>query len=478
MCGGIAMLDSRLDSNREENFQVDWGRDIHKFQLHGTRILLDVNSGSVHTIDQAAWEVLQGLEKHQGSVDDTREELKDTLPPQEFSEIIGELRQLQEQNLLFTSDSKAAAWVQGPRRPVIKSLCLNVTHGCNMRCGYCFASDTSFGARDELMSLEVGQKAIEFLLEQSGARRHLEVDFFGGEPLLNFQTIQELTHYGSQRAWDLGKEIKFTVTTNCVLIDESFINFVNANQMQVVLSLDGRQRVHDGVRRLADGSYSYDAILPKMLKFAESRNHENYYVRGTFTNKNMDFSKDVLHLFDLGFRHVSLEPVVAPPETFGFSDEDLPFLEQEYEKLSLALLDRHNQGQFIDFFHFNVDLTGGTCIPKRIKGCGAGFEYLAVAPDGSLYPCHQFDGKAGFVMGNVFEGLKGDSLSKEFASAHVFAKEACKDCWARFYCSGGCHANAVGFSGSLLEPYQVGCRLQKKRLECAIWFQLMKRVQS
>lgn len=456
--------------------QVDWNRDIHKFQLHGTRILLDVNSGSVHIIDAAAWQVLEALEQHRGNVEAASEELEDVLPFDEFCEIIGELRLLQDQKLLFTSDQQVAAWVQEVREPVIKSLCLNVTHGCNMRCGYCFASDTSFGARNELMSYQVGQQAIDFLLHQSGSRRHLEVDYFGGEPLLNFETIQALTCYGTQRAQERGKTVKFTVTTNGVLIDEPFIRFVNENQMQVVLSLDGRQQVHDGIRRLADGSSSYETILPKMLRLAGSRNHENYYVRGTFTNRQMDFSRDVLHLFDLGFKHVSLEPVVATPETYGFSEEDLPVLEKEYEKLSLALWERSKQGQFIDFFHFNVDLQGGTCIPKRIKGCGAGFEYLAVAPDGSLFPCHQFDGKANYVMGNVFDGLLEGSISKDFAAAHIYAKEACRECWARFFCSGGCHANAVEFSGSLLEPYSVGCCLQKKRLECAIWFQLMQQV--
>ncbi len=470
----------RMNQNQINWTQVEWDRDIHKFQLHGTRILLDVNSGSVHIIDEAAWQVLEALEQHRGNVEAAWNELKaappDALSFEEFGEIIGELRHLQQQKLLFTSDREVAAWVQDSREPIIKSLCLNVTHGCNMRCGYCFASDTAFGVRNELMSYRVGRQAIDFLLEKSGSRRHLEVDFFGGEPLLNLQTIQKLTHYGTQRAQEMGNVIKFTVTTNCVLIDASFIRFVNENKMQVVLSLDGRQRVHDRVRRLIDGSNSYDTILPRMLQLADSRNHENYYVRGTFTNRNMDFSRDVLHLFDLGFKHVSLEPVVAPPETYGFSDADIPALEQEYEKLSMALLERHNQGQFIDFFHFNVDLTGGTCIPKRIKGCGAGFEYLAVAPDGTLFPCHQFDGKADYEMGNVFDGLGDDNISREFASAHIYAKKACKDCWARFFCSGGCHANAVEFSGSLLEPYSVGCRLQKKRLECAVWFQLRQQM--
>jgi uncharacterized protein len=343
-----------------------------------------------------------------------------------------------------------------------------------MRCGYCFASDTSFGSEAELMSLEVGQKAIDFLLEQSGSRGHLEVDYFGGEPLLNMDTIRQLTKYGMERADHCGKKIKFTITTNCLLIDDDFIEFVNEFEMQVVLSLDGRKSVHDGVRRLVGGEQSYDTILPKMLKLAESRNHDNYYVRGTYTRKNPDFSQDVLHLFDLGFKHVSLEPVVASPDTYGFSQDDLPVLEKEYEKLSAELSKRHKEGKSVDFFHFNVDLKGGVCIPKRIKGCGAGFEYLAVAPDGTLYPCHQFDGRAQFAMGSVYTGLNNSTISEEFASAHIYNKTECKGCWARFLCSGGCHANAYHFSGTLVEPYTVACLLQKKRLECAIWFQLQK----
>jgi len=316
------------------------------------------------------------------------------------------------------------------------------------------------------------------LLEQSGSRRHLEVDYFGGEPLLNLSMIRQLTEYGAERAQKLGKEIKFTITTNCLLINDDFINFVNEYDMQVVLSLDGRRSVHDSVRRLTGGGRTYDTILPKMLKFAESRKHQNYYVRGTYTRRNMDFSQDVLHLFDLGFKHVSLEPVVAPPDTFGFSEADIPVLEQEYERLAAELLKRYKEGSFIDFFHFNVDLNGGVCIPKRIKGCGAGFEYLAIAPDGTLFPCHQFDGRSEFAMGDVFKGVIDANICQRFASAHIFNKNECKNCWARFLCSGGCHANAYQFSGTLTQPYLIGCLLQKKRLECGIWFQLQKNMES
>lgn len=458
------------------NLTENWQRDVHKFMLHGTRILLDVNSGTVHVIDQAAWDVLETLEHHQGDLAAARQELKGKYSQEQVAELVAELGELKEQGLLFTSDSQVEKWAAAPREFAVKSLCLNVAHDCNMRCGYCFASEVSFGEKTQLMSLEVGQKAVDFLLEQSGSRRHLEVDYFGGEPLLDFNMVRRLTQYGREKAQQLGKTIKFTITTNGLLIDDAFIDFVNENQMQVVLSLDGRKSVHDGVRRLAGGGGTYDKILPKFLKFAESRNHENYYVRGTYTRRNMDFSQDVLHLFDLGFHHVSLEPVVASPDTYGFTEEDVPTLELEYEKLSAELLERHQQGHSIDFFHFNVDLKGGVCIPKRIKGCGAGFEYLAVAPDGTIYPCHQFDGKQKFAMGDVFNGLNAKSIGERFASAHIYNKQPCRDCWARFLCSGGCHANAYEFSGTLTQPYSIGCLLQKKRLECAIWFQLQKLV--
>ncbi|MGI6555181.1 MAG: thioether cross-link-forming SCIFF peptide maturase [Bacillota bacterium] len=457
-----------------KNFTVNWSRDIHKFLLHGTRVLLDVNSGSVHIIDELAWDVLEALEQCRGNVQAAVSRLKGKYPAEEVIEVIGELQKLKQERILFTSDSQVEEWTKQEKEYLVKSLCLNVAHDCNMRCGYCFAAKISFGGKRELMSLEVGQKAIDFLLEQSGSRKHLEVDYFGGEPLLNQGTVQELTRYGAEKAARRGKKIKFTITTNCLLIDDSFIRFVNDYDMQVVLSLDGRQSVHDGVRRTAGGGPTYDTILPRMLKLTESRNHDNYYVRGTYTRKNMDFSKDVLHLFDLGFKHVSLEPVVAPPDQYGFSEEDIPPLEAEYEKLAGELLKRHRKGQDIDFFHFNVDLDGGVCIPKRIKGCGAGFEYLAVTPDGSLFPCHQFAGMDEFIMGDVFRGIRNTAIGRSFSSAHVYSKEACRDCWARFLCSGGCHANAHEYSGTILEPYSIACSLQKKRLECGIWFQLKK----
>lgn len=462
------------DLIKEENFDVDWNRDIHKFILHGLRILLDVNSGSVHILDEISWDVLTTLEQHRGIISETVEALRDRYSPEQVLEVVSELKDLQSKQLLFTNDAEIAAAVKVPVEPVVKSLCLNAAHDCNMRCGYCFAAKVSFGGKRELMSREVGEKALDFLLEHSARRRHLEVDFFGGEPLLNLDVVGHLTEYGSEKAEKLGKFIRFTITTNCLLVDDPLIELVNQFDMQVVLSLDGRRSVHDRVRYTPGGTGTYEVIVPKMLRLAESRKHYNYYVRGTFTRWNTDFAEDVFHLFDLGFKHVSLEPVVAPPESFGFSERDVPPLEEEYERLAAGLLDRYKKGQFIDFFHFNVDLKSGVCIPKRIKGCGAGVEYLAVTPDGIIYPCHQFVGNSQFAMGDVFRGINGDLIRDSFREAHIYNKQTCRDCWARFLCSGGCHANAYQYSNTLLEPYSVGCALQKKRLECAIWYQISK----
>ena len=462
----------------EDHWNMDspWNRDIHKFMLHGLRILLDVNSGSVHILDEASWDVLEALEQHQGSIPMAVASLENKYSPAQLAEVVSELEGLREQELLFTSDREVMAGAGNPAAPAIKSMCFNMAHDCNMRCGYCFAADISFGGTPQLMSREVGEAAMDFLLEQSGSRRHLEVDFFGGEPLLNLDTVAHLTEYGTRQAEKGGKAIKFTITTNCLLMDKAFTELVNRYNMQVVLSLDGRKTVHDAVRRAPGGAGTYDVIVPRMLQFTESRHHENYYVRGTYTRKNMDFADDVFHLFDLGFRHVSLEPVVAPPEAYGFSEEDIPLLEKEYERLAAGLLERHEKGQFIDFFHFNVDLEGGVCIPKRIKGCGAGVEYLAAAPDGRIYPCHQFVGSSRFLMGEVFQGLKETAGGNGFREAHIYNKKICRNCWARFFCSGGCHANAYHYSGSLMEPYAIACALQKKRLECGIWYQLCKRL--
>jgi len=463
-----------LEADRQQVFRTDWEKDLHKFKLYDLRILLDVNSGSVHIIDQVTWDVLDSLERNGGNIPAALAKLKGRYCPEKLLEVVEELEALAQQELLFTNGDWVERQARNQREVGIKSLCLHVAHDCNMSCGYCFAGEGNFGRERELMPPEVGERAVDFLLDNSGDRKNLEIDFFGGEPLLNFEVVKHLVRYGHEKAVLRGKVIKFTLTTNCLLLNDEVADFLNKNHMQVILSLDGRREINDRVRVLKSGGGSYDVIVPKILKFVESRNHENYYVRGTYTRKNMDFSEDVFHLFDLGLYRVSVEPVVAPPEVYGFSKEDIPVLEREYERLAAGLVERQRSGFPVDFYHFNIDLSGGPCLPRRVRGCGAGFEYFAVAPDGNIYPCHQFVGIEKFCMGSVFKGILNFELVEKFRSAHIYNKPRCRRCWARFFCSGGCHANAYAYSGDLLEPYEVACYLQKKRIECGIYFQLQK----
>ncbi|MHB8171186.1 MAG: thioether cross-link-forming SCIFF peptide maturase [Thermincolia bacterium] len=445
---------------------------IHKFSFDGTNIVLDVHSGAVHVVDQLVWAILEYYgQKEPAEIIDI---LKGSFPVEEIREGLEELDSLKESGQLFSSDTHLEEY-HIPAEPILKSLCLHIAHDCNLRCSYCFAGTGNFGGDRSLMSLEVGRKAIDLLIQRSGPRRNCEIDFFGGEPLLNFKVVQDLVAYGRQGAAEAGKEFKFTLTTNAILLTPEIEKWLNDNGISVVLSLDGRPHVNDNVRTYVDGSGCYDEILPNIKRFVESRNNENYYVRGTFTHHNLDFSQDVLHLVDQGLNLVSVEPVVAPPEEdYAFKPEDLPILEEEYEKLTRAYLTRAEQGQPFNFFHFNLDLTGGPCLPKRLSGCGAGHEYLAVAPGGKLYPCHQFVGREEFLVGDVFAGHLNGELMKNFQKAHVYNKEKCQTCWAKFYCSGGCHANAYGANHDLYQPYEIGCRLEKKRLECAIYLQVKK----
>ncbi|NLK01063.1 MAG: thioether cross-link-forming SCIFF peptide maturase [Clostridia bacterium] len=456
-----------------ETIRTDWNRDIHKFKFEELHILLDINSGSVHIIDEATWDLLEALEKLDGNISLAIRELHHRYPREELWAIVSQLKSLSEQELLFTSDSWAWRRADKFSDDRVKSLCLHVSHDCNMRCGYCFAGDGSFGGDKSLMSGDVGEAAIDFLLENS-RRKHLEVDFFGGEPLLNFDVVEHLTEYGIREAEEKGKIIRFTLTTNCLLLDERVMDYLDKYSMQVILSLDGRRETNDRVRMVGMGKSSYDIIVPKILDLTQSRGYDNYYVRGTYTRKNMDFSDDVFHLMDLGLEHISLEPVVAPPEEFGFTREDIPKLEKEYEILTLGLLERLKGGEEVDFFHFNIDFSGGPCIPRIVRGCSAGVGYFAVDPSGDLYPCHQFVGDKNYWMGDVFSGLQKHKLQEEFQQAHIYNKPLCKGCWARFYCSGGCHANASAYMGSLDEPYDIACSLQKKRIECGIYYQLKK----
>lgn len=443
---------------------------LHKYIFDGTRIVIDVNSGSVHVVDGLTWEVLDYYEGH--SPEEILAKLKPKYANKEILEVLEEIRDLKEAGQLFTPGTPLTE-LHLPDRPVVKSLCLHIAHDCNLRCRYCFASSGHFGGERELMSEEVGRAALDFLLEASGPRKNCEVDFFGGEPLLNFSTVRRLVDYGREEAARRGKVFRFTLTTNGVLLDEKVEQWLNENEIAVVLSLDGRKEVNDRMRTYVNGSGCYDTIVPRIQRFVRSRNNQNYYVRGTYTAKNLDFSQDVLHLAELGFDHISVEPVVAPEEEeYAFQTGDLPTLLEEYEKLTRLFLERRAEGKPFNFFHFNLDLSGGPCLAKRLSGCGAGHEYMAVSPRGELYPCHQFVGREDFLLGNVFDRKLNLPVMKSFQQAHIYNKPKCIQCWAKFYCSGGCHANAQAANGTLLEPHDIGCRLEQKRLECAVYLQV------
>lgn len=444
---------------------------IHKFIFDDTRIVLDVHSGAVHVMDEMAWEIMD----HYPSLgkEGLLKKYAHCYEPASLNEAVEEIESLVKEGLLFSEDPYKNKYEPLPGG-IIKALCLHLAHDCNFRCRYCFAGQGHFGGPAGLMPADVGRRAIDFLIKNSGSRKHIEVDFFGGEPLLNFPVLKELVEYGRERAREKGKEIKFTVTTNALLLNDEVGRYLNDNNLSVVLSLDGREDVHDAMRPLPGGAGTYRKVLENITRFLESRAFTDYYVRGTFTRKNLDFAEDVLHIAKQGFHELSVEPVVAPyEEEYALRPEDVQAVCLEYERLTTALLEMIRAGQGVNFFHFNIDLDGGPCLPKRLSGCGAGHEYLAVAPDGSLYPCHQFVGRSGYLMGDVSQGVTAPQLSEQFRQAHIYNKESCPDCWAKFHCSGGCHANAQAFNGSLRKPYELGCQLAKKRLECALYLKAM-----
>ena len=430
-------------------------------------MMLDVGSGAVHALDEMAYDVLTLW--NDCSQEEIKTQLKDKYTQEELDEVIAELKQLEEIGALNAPDNyDDVKQLQDPG--VVKSMCLHVAHDCNLRCKYCFAATGDFcmGER-KLLSYEVGKKALDWLVEKSGKRVHLEVDFFGGEPLMNFDVMKRLVEYGRSIEEAKNKKFKFTTTTNCVLMTEEIMDFFNKEMGNVVISMDGRPEVHDRMRPTVNGKGSYAIIAEKAKEFAKRRGHQEYYVRGTFTGYNKDFAEDVLFLADEGFEQLSIEPVVTDPACeYALREEDLPQLRQEYERLAVAYMDRRANGKWFNFFHFNVDLAGGPCLRKRLTGCGAGNEYIAVTPDGDIYPCHQFVGREGYRMGSVLDGSFNSELQKKFANNHVLTKEKCRDCWARFYCSGGCAANAEAFHGDISKPYDMECQLERKRLECAM----------
>lgn len=442
---------------------------IHQYKNNGFNMVLDVNSGSVHVVDEVVYDVLEqtaGGRKQE----EICQILKSRYSEEEMQEAFREIRELTAQGMLFTEDAYRNAIDLFKDRPyVVKALCLHIAHDCNLACRYCFAQEGEYHGRRALMTPEVGKKALDFLIRNSGNRRNLEVDFFGGEPLMNWDTVKELVAYGRKQEKKFDKNFRFTLTTNGVLLNEEVMEFANQEMANVVLSIDGRKEVHDYMRPFRKGAGSYDLIVPKFQKMAEQRHQTNYYVRGTFTHYNLDFAADVLHLADLGFKQISIEPVVAPPEEdYAIQKEDLPVIMEQYDILSREMIRREKEGRGFNFFHFMVDLTGGPCVYKRLSGCGSGTEYLAVTPWGDLYPCHQFVGNESFILGNVDEGIKETDICDAFRQCNVYAKKACSECFARFYCSGGCAANSWNFTGRINDVYEIGCAMQKKRIECAL----------
>jgi len=447
---------------------------IHQYKNNGYNIVLDVNSGSVHVVDDKVYDVIARMVEDRLEHAD-RDVILTALRGEhaedaELTEIVDEIIELRDDGMLFTEDiyEKSIEAFQN-RDMVVKALCLHIAHDCNLKCQYCFAEEGEYHGRRALMSYEVGKKALDFLVANSGHRVNLEVDFFGGEPLMNWQVVKDLVAYGRSLEKPNNKKFRFTLTTNGVLLDDDVIAFANKEMANIVLSVDGRKAVHDKMRPMAGGQGSYDLIIPKFQKVAESRNQTNYYVRGTFTHFNKDFAADVCHLADLGFRQISVEPVVAPESApYALKEEDLPELLAEYDKLAAEMIKRKKEGNAFNFFHFMIDLKGGPCVYKRLSGCGSGTEYLAVTPWGDFYPCHQFVGQEEFLMGNVDEGITNTEIRDEFKTCNVYSKEKCKNCFAKFYCSGGCAANSYNFHGSIHDVYDLGCELQRKRVECAI----------
>ncbi len=432
-------------------------------------MVLDINSGSVHVVDDLTYDVLD-LMKEEKNTEEIGQLLAGKYPAEEIKESCEECRELKEQGMLFTKDVyRNAIDVFKDRPVVVKALCLHIAHDCNLACRYCFAEEGEYHGRRALMSLEVGKKALDFLIANSGSRRNLEVDFFGGEPLMNWQVVKDLVAYGREQEKIHDKNFRFTLTTNGVLLDDEVMEFCNKEMGNVVLSIDGRQEVHDHMRPFRRGAGSYELIVPKFQKFADSRNQDKYYVRGTFTHHNLDFAADVLHLADLGFKQISVEPVVAPPtEDYAIREEDLPIIMEQYDLLAKEIIKRNKEGRGFNFFHFMVDLTGGPCVYKRLSGCGSGTEYLAVTPWGDFYPCHQFVGQEQFCLGNVDAGVTRQDICGEFKQCNVYAKPECSECFARFYCSGGCAANSFNFTGKINDVYEIGCAMQRKRIECAL----------
>jgi len=444
---------------------------VHAYRLNGYNIVLDISSGSVHVVDDLVYDIV-GMYENSGRDAIVRAMLEKYASDPEITEkeilsALDDIDALKESGKLFSGDPYEDLQIK--TRGEIKALCLHVSHACNLTCGYCFAGEGRYCGERALMSTDTARKAIDFLIESSGKRRNLEVDFFGGEPLLNWDVVRDTVAYARSIEKERGKNFRFTLTTNGVLVDDEVIDFSNREMANVVLSLDGRKAVQDRLRRTPDGGGSYDLVVPKFQEFVRRRGNRGYYIRGTFTHYNTDFTNDIFHMAELGFTELSMEPVVSKKnDPYALTEEDLPELLSQYERLAKEMLRRKKEGRGFTFYHFMLDLTGGPCIYKRITGCGAGTEYLAVTPSGELYPCHQFVGNPEFVMGNLTDGVTNAACREAFSKCTAYARSGCRDCWARLYCSGGCAANAYHATGSIEGVYDYGCRLFKKRVECAV----------
>ncbi len=447
---------------------------IHAYKMNGYNIIIDQNSGCVHSVDEVAYDIIKMYENT------PKEEIKkyilekykdkDDVTPEDIEQCFEDIESLKADGRLFSKDTfEETAKEFKKRQGVLKAICLHVAHDCNLACKYCFAGKGEYDGPKGLMSFETGKRALDFLIEKSGTRKNLEVDFFGGEPLLNWDVCKKLVEYGRSKEKEYNKNFRFTVTTNGVLLNDEIMEFCNKEMGNVVLSLDGRKETHDRLRTCRNGKGSYDLIIDNFKKFAESRNQQDYYMRGTYTSYNTDFSKDIIHMADLGFKELSIEPVVCDPsEPYALKENDLPVLKKQYEILANEMLKRYRNGNGFTFYHYMIDLDAGPCIVKRVSGCGVGTEYMAVTPSGELYPCHQFVGDEKFLLGDIWKGVTNTAVLEEFNGCNVYSHKECKDCFAKLYCSGGCAANAYHSTGSVNGIYEFGCELHRKRIECAI----------
>ncbi|MDD4796293.1 MAG: thioether cross-link-forming SCIFF peptide maturase [Eubacteriales bacterium] len=444
---------------------------VHTYACEGDYIAIDTGSGSVHLLDNVAYDAVNLI--NDGKTPDEARAYLANAYCDDDAQVLDELLELKAAGLLFSDEPAVDAQ---PAGDVIKAMCLHVAHDCDLRCAYCFAGTGAFHGQRALLSLETGKKALDFLMARSGNRRQLEVDFFGGEPLMNWDVVKQLVAYGRGLERQHNKVIRFTLTTNCTALDDDVAEFLNREMRNVVLSMDGRPDVHNRVRRTREGGDSYDSVIPNALRFVQKRGDGQYYARGTFTAYNLDFGKDVLHLADLGFTDVSVEPVVSPDSApYALKSRHMDAIMAEYHRLAVELARRRDAGEPVNFFHFNVDLDGGPCIKKRVSGCGAGCEYIAVTPEGDIYPCHQFVGEKDFRLGSVLDGSYDRAKTEPFRASTVLTKPACAGCWAKYFCSGGCAANSYHKNGDITEPYALECAMQRKRLECAIWLYVTAR---